>query len=557
MLEESGLQVAAKIEIAPGAFSGTTIEGCVFVIGSAVPNKKLVGVIRDRETADQILSELLRAPAGKEGPNWAGFDRPNQRTFSDVEQERLLQKLKPRGHHEWKPLGSLLTTAEIKKADKPIAAEEGAAVFLFIPEYAGSRVTADLEEQTVKSSAIYRLPVDPAKANPRFIAQLLNSPYGKQLRTSVAMGATIQRTRAPELLALTLPLPDLATQNQLARVKGDIRLLRATLSDLEETLDRDRTTLADETEKVDELKAVFDIERRIADWWRELPYPLAAIYRRYKVSVGPRDRLDTLLHFFEMVAIYLATIGTSHVKALRQDWEEVKAKWLRPAGAVGIERADFGFWINLASVSLKDASRIASEKELRTHAMEIAGPELVQVAGRIGALGKAKEVLDVARSYRNSWIGHGGHMKSSDAKRLDDELQQPIRDLYELTSSLFRRLYLVRPGTAEVTEIGMKFETEILSGSDPTFGKQKIELDRRINTNALAFWMSGARTMCHALPFFRLGAPQQPQETSVYVFNRVVGGKFRWISYQEAREQEVFAPDDELSGIIGIGSRNP
>ncbi len=60
--------------------------------------------------------------------------------------------------------------------------------------------------------------------------------------------------------------------------------------------------------------------------------------------------------------------------------------------------------------------------------------------------------------------------------------------------------------------------------------------------------------MCRALPFFRLGAPQQPQETSFYVFNRVENGEFRWISYQEAREQEFVAPDDELRGLIALGT---
>jgi hypothetical protein len=64
--------------------------------------------------------------------------------------------------------------------------------------------------------------------------------------------------------------------------------------------------------------------------------------------------------------------------------------------------------------------------------------------------------------------------------------------------------------------------------------------------------MSGTRTMCRAMPFFRLGAPQQPKETSFYVFNRVEKDGFRWISYQEAREQEFIAPDDELLGIIAL-----
>ncbi len=145
-------------------------------------------------------------------------------------------------------------------------------------------------------------------------------------------------------------------------------------------------------------------------------------------------------------------------------------------------------------------------------------------------------------------------MKASDAERLDTELQQSIRDLYEITASTLRQLQLVRPGMAEVTDTGLRFQIEKLSGSDPTFEKEQVELDRRIKSNALAFWMIGARTMCRAMPFFRLGAPQQPLETSFYVFNRVENGGFRWISYQEATEQAFTAPDDELLEIISLGS---
>jgi hypothetical protein len=197
------------------------------------------------------------------------------------------------------------------------------------------------------------------------------------------------------LLSLELPIPDLATQGQIARIESDLGLLQAAFSDMQETIVRDWTTLSDVAGKVDDLKAVLQIERRIANWWRELPYPLATIYRRYQVTTDPKERLDTLIHFFEMAAIYLATIGISHVKSLRQEWQPVIAKWFHPAGAAGIERADFGFWINLAGASLKDVSRIASDEQLRVSAEEMAGLELVRIAEKIGPLGKATKVLDV------------------------------------------------------------------------------------------------------------------------------------------------------------------
>ena len=47
--------------------------------------------------------------------------------------------------------------------------------------------------------------------------------------------------------------------------------------------------------------------------------------------------------------------------------------------------------------------------------------------------------------------------------------------------------------------------------------------------------------------------PKVREPPGFYVFNRVEKGGLRWISYQEAREQEIFAPDEELAGLISLG----
>jgi hypothetical protein len=552
-LANDGLNVAAIIDVAPGGIPGTAIQGVVLALRAEASVKRFVGALRDIETAESLASALLAGPSKKSGANWTWLDCEDQRTFARVEHARLLEKLTPRGRKTFVPLGSLLMSAGVRKADTPVPNESKMATFLFVPEYSGSRITADLEEQTVKPKAVYRLALDPAKANARFLARLLNGPYGKQLRADAATGTTIQRIPIAALLALELPLPDPATQERIVRIDGDIGLLRAAFRDMQDALDQDWSRLGEVGEDIDRLKSVLDVEQQITHWWRELPYPLATVYRRYQVSQDAKERLDTLVHFFEVAAVYLATVGGSFVKKMRKDWQDVISKWLHPAGAAGIDRADFGFWINFAGASLKDVNRIASDVELRKTAIELAGPELVQIANTIGSLGRATEGLDVARRVRNSWIGHGGHIKPTDAARLEKELQQSVRDLYEITASVFRNFELVRPGMAEVNETGFRFQIEKLSGSDPTFATEVVELDQPAKSKTLAFWMRGTRVMCAALPFFRLGLPQQPQETSFYVFNRVEDGGFRWISYQETREQEFIAPDDELRGIIAMG----
>lgn len=555
-LHREGLNIVATIDVAPGALPGTSIPSTVIALRRELPSKKFVGALRDLDDSEPVATAYLAGPRNS-GPSWSWLDSTDSRTFADLERARVLRELTPRGRLTLVPVGSLLKDDKVIKADRASTDEDATAAFLFVPEYATSSVTADLDSQSVKPKAVYRLTIDPSKANPRFLAQLLNSPYGRHLRESAARGATIKRISVDTLLSLELPIPDIAAQDMIARIGSDIGLLRASFRDMQTALDQDWTGLSDVAETIDKLKAVLDIERQIEDWWAELPYPLATIYRRYQVSADPRERLETLLHFFEMATVYLATIGASHVKLMRNDWQDVLAKWLHPPGSFGIERADFGFWISLARASLKDTDRIGSDKALRRLASELAGSEVVQFTRIIGSLRKAAEPLDVARRCRNSWKGHGGLIKPNDAERLVDSLQQSIRDFYEIAASTLRRLHLVKPGLAEFTDTGHRYQVERLSGSDPTFEKVSVELDRPAKTNALAFWMNGARTMCHALPFFRLGAPQQPQERSCYVFNRIENGGCRWISYQEAREQEFVAPDDELLALIALGKSGP
>lgn len=84
-----------------------------------------------------------------------------------------------------------------------------------------------------------------------------------------------------------------------------------------------------------------------------------------------------------------------------------------------------------------------------------------------------------SRILDEQMIGHGGYLKASDAERLDRELQQQVRDLYEATSSLLRSVQLVRPGIAEGTDTGLRYKVDLLSGSEPTFEARQVELDRQ------------------------------------------------------------------------------
>jgi hypothetical protein len=159
-----------------------------------------------------------------------------------------------------------LSSQRIERADRPIPEGDQGASFLYVPEYAGSQATTDLDEQTVRPRAVYRVPIRETKVNPTFLVRLLNSEYGKYLRNSVAHGATIQRLAMPAFFDLQLPLPDLQTQDRIVRVYSDVGVLRAALAECLKVTERDWQALGEVCETVEQLKAALDIDHRIADW---------------------------------------------------------------------------------------------------------------------------------------------------------------------------------------------------------------------------------------------------------------------------------------------------
>jgi hypothetical protein len=250
----SGWGASGTIDLPRGVWPGSSIEGIALVLRPKGQERKLLGSLRDSEAAGLIAAALVKGPSKNVPPTCVWIDASDSRTFADIERDRLIQRLIPRGRYAMTSLASLLFGQRIERADRPIPENDQGASFLYVPEYAGSQVTTDLTEQTVRPKAVYRIPIDATKVNPAFLVRLLNSKYGKYLRNSVAHGATIQRVTMQAFFELQLPLPDLQTQNRIVRVYSDVGVLKAALAECLEGTERDWQALGEASETVDQLK---------------------------------------------------------------------------------------------------------------------------------------------------------------------------------------------------------------------------------------------------------------------------------------------------------------
>src|SRR5262249_2398292 len=81
-LTTAGVHLTGSIEIAPGVFPGSAIEGLMLIYQRKMPTKRFVGNLRDVETAEPMARAFAAGPTRGEGASWAWVELSDSRLFS-------------------------------------------------------------------------------------------------------------------------------------------------------------------------------------------------------------------------------------------------------------------------------------------------------------------------------------------------------------------------------------------------------------------------------------------------------------------------------------------
>jgi len=133
-IETSGCGTAGAIDLPPGIWPGSSIEGIALILRPKARERKLIGALRDSEAAGLIAAALVKGPSKKVPPICVWIDDSDFRTFADIERDRLIQRLIPRGRYTMTLLASLLSSQHIERADQPVPVGDQGASFLYVPE---------------------------------------------------------------------------------------------------------------------------------------------------------------------------------------------------------------------------------------------------------------------------------------------------------------------------------------------------------------------------------------------------------------------------------------
>lgn len=552
IVEDQRIYVRACVHVPRGSIQGTGAEAYVVVV--------------DRQEREEIFAAQFTPDAGHQGTlienfaahrharlasqgrlwSWESFTG-----FGAIEtRERVRAVGKRMGltpvairelvteHHVLRP--PHLKTLEVKPN----------AVYLPLGR-AGAAVTepAELPAGTKQYLQLY---LDAERADARYVAGLLDQELGQALLDGARGGSAAGVLLPARLMELDLYLPDLETQRRIADTVTEARRHRAEPDELEHGL----WTSPAQAEQIATKIASFRREDRFDDWLETLPFPLASVLWRYRAASGStRERYEALLHFFEALAEFVATVHLSAFSSDTEMWSQHRSELRSVLEGRGLRIAHgtFGAWkcvcefLGARLRRMMDKASDSCAALYRTHNPQTLG---------MLASSELLKVLQQANSVRNDWHGHVGAVGEKQAETVHAELLT----LVQQTRGVFGRAWLdyelIQPSEARFRDGLFRYRVRRLQGTRSA-PFESVERDgiEPMEDRALYMLDPSSDRGLRLLPFVRVMPSPRTEANACYFFNRLESNdRFRYVSYHFAQDAEFTdGSEDTRDALNGLG----
>ena len=281
-------------------------------------------------------------------------------------------------------------------------------------------------------------------------------------------------------------------------------------------------------------------------WLESLPFPLARVlWKHYASKRSHRERYETLLHFFEATAAFLATVHLSAFMSDDEVWNECGPQLIErmEKERLSLRQASFGSW----KLTFEFLSKRCDEM-LTEQGVEGEKPTWQKIFGTTDrravqtiADARLRTILQEANKIRNDWHGHSGAIGSAVAKDVHDQLENLVQRTREAFGQRWRSYELIQPDSSR-KKSGIHYVTSnrLVGTRCNPFAERVYESEESLESGALYLFDPVARQGLQLLPLVTvMPSPEQAADTC-YVLSRV-GDKNgpRWVSYHYEPESQI------------------
>lgn len=536
-IHTEGCRVRASLHVPAGTRLNTGIPSQVLIIEHGPQKDVFVGRLSENEEQQKKLLHNLFKRKSDKHPSLGRLCKLERFVgYEALEADyRLREQLRGLSLAPYKFQN--LVKSEARHSRDADASYGKSDAHIFLPQ-SGTRFYSAPSElpANCRRFSCYELNTDEVLAP--YLLRWLESSHGKTALIA-AGGSTLYgplRMNSKTLDLLVCYLPSVDEQKSALKAHRKLEALRAELNEIESCCWTGELSGNDLLSRAETLNQ----EDRYEDWLESLPFPLASILWRHKISAEvPQIKLAVLLHFFEAFAAFLATLHLSAFTTHDKTWREHQPKLLDRLQQQGLslERASFGTWRvvaeSLAAVArkmLKDGERSELVHSMyavnNTHWLtKLFDPSIATI-------------ISTANRIRNTH-GHGGAIGDQEAIDVENELWELVEQVRNLFGREWQKYELIQADKMSYENGSFVFQAPRLMGTRNQFERVSRTTSTPLETGKLYLLGEGEREGLQLLSFVRVMQSPNKVADACYFYNREEKEGVRFVSYHFEQESKV------------------
>jgi len=547
-LQRFGLFIEAALSLPSGSFAPLTqIGGLLLVINRKPLETLFVGELRSEEGANDALLENLKSKKpGKVAQLGALADPIEFSTFQAFvlgqEIDNLTRQLGlPK--HTIKEVSLEINTCKSSSEQ----GFEDKANCIYFPIIGNSPVVTNLQELKIKPHNCMQVVLDPEITMPSYVANFFNTELGKKIRASLKSGMIPKINKASLELA-PIFLPEIVTQTELISIDTEIKEMATQLDSLQRRLWNQPKRLADIR------RALGNINRDdgFKTWIEDLPFPLASILWMYLGEDNAEHKVDHLLHFFEALAEFLATVMLSALSSDEEFFTDECKNCIEddPEAYEKFAKASCGSWIVLGGRLAKATRRLMSgDKGTTERCLELFARPNAAFVEMVSSKSEY-EILNEVLGFRNNWKGHGGVCNSAETQKRLGILEELLSKTRGIISDHYEQSMMLAPIENEYSDGIYNYRARFLRGYATPFARTSVQTRVPMDSRKLYILHEEQLQPLELLPFIQLGSSPESEQNACYFYNRLEEDGARYVSYHFGDVSEIRGPNNVVERVL-------
>lgn len=414
---------------------------------------------------------------------------------------------------------------------------------------------------------LLQLTLDSSRASASYVANLLNSGWGRQL------SEYLFRTYGPnpsieDLLNLRICLPSIQDQEVALKLQAKIDGKLNELAPLVQECREYRARLFEDfgggsgvqsaqkfLERLD-LQGVTEASGASWEGWIEsLPFPLASILRTWMAAPSDRqkEKYEHLLHFFEAAAEFLGTVLLSAWEPYEAEFAPHRLKLQKELtnNRLSLKRSTFGTWVTVTGLMGKKTRELLADHSNggRDLCAAMFQDESLLLPTAISAKAFSR-ILAEANNCRNAWVGHSGVVGEAEAAERNEKLLSLLGQLRNAFGGIWSRTLLVSSVGCKPRSGKFESDLSLMMGSNSEFIREAYRTRGPLDVESLHLLQKESGMAFALLPFVTVGPSPQHARNACYFFNRVDKKGPRYVSYHFEGQPELFDAQTTILGVL-------